>query len=216
MIIFDCDGVLVDSEIISNQVDSDLFATIGYTISPDQMIRRFIGMTKRSIWQVVAQEHGIEFPEALFAQANAEIVARYETQLRAIPGVANAIRAVGDARAVASSSELPKLRLALQVTGLLPLFDPAVFSASQVARGKPAPDVFLFAAAQCGAAPQDCIVVEDSPAGVQAGLAAGMRVIGFTGGAHSYLGHDARLLSEGAAVVVTDMDHLAATVAGMR
>jgi len=216
MIIFDCDGVLVDSEIISNKVDADLFATIGYTISPDQMIRRFIGMTKRSIWQVVAQEHGIAFPEALFAKANAEIVARYETDLRAVPGVADAIRAVGGARAVASSSELPKLRRALQVTGLLPLFDPAVFSASQVARGKPAPDVFLFAAAECGAAPQDCIVVEDSPAGVQAGLAAGMRVIGFTGGAHSYPGHDARLLSEGAAVVVAHMNHLAATVAGMR
>jgi HAD superfamily hydrolase (TIGR01509 family) len=216
MIIFDCDGVLVDSEIISNQVDSDLFATIGYAISPNQMISRFIGMTKRAIWEIVAREHGVVFPEALFAQANAMILARYETDLQAVPGVANAVRAVGVARAVASSSEMSKLRLALQVTGLLPLFDPSVFSASQVARGKPAPDVFLYAAAQCGAALQDCIVVEDSPAGVQAGLAAGMRVIGFTGGAHSYPGHDARLLAEGATVVIPHMDALAETVAGLR
>lgn len=215
MIIFDCDGVLVDSEIISNKVDSDLFATIGYAITPDQMIRRFIGMTKRAIWQAVADEHGIAFPEALFDQANARIVALYATDLRPIPGVAAAAKAVG-ARAVASSSEMPKLRLALQVTGLLPLFDPAVFSASQVAKGKPAPDVFLFAAAQCGVQPKDCIVVEDSPAGVQAGLAAGMRVIGFTGGAHSYPGHDARLLSEGAERIVTHMDHLAAAIAEIR
>ena len=215
MIIFDCDGVLVDSEIISNQVDSDLFATIGYAISPEQMIRRFIGMTKRAIWEVVAREHGVPFPEALFAKANAMIVQRYESDLRPVPGVANAVQAVGAARAVASSSELPKLRLALQVTGLLPLFDPAVFSASQVARGKPAPDVFLYAAAQCGSKAEQCIVVEDSPAGVQAGLAAGMRVIGFTGGAHSYPGHDARLLAEGATVVIGHMDGLEAAVKGM-
>lgn len=216
MIIFDCDGVLVDSEIISNEVDSDLFATIGYSISPDQMIRRFIGKTKRAIWEVVAHEHGIAFPEALFAQANALIVERYETDLRPVPGVANAVRAVGAPRAVASSSELQKLRLALKVTGLLPLFDPAVFSASQVVRGKPAPDVFLYAAAKCRAVPQECIVVEDSPAGVQAGIAAGMRVIGFTGGAHSYPGHDTRLLAEGATVVIGHMDALADVVAGLR
>lgn len=216
MIIFDCDGVLVDREIISNEVASDLFATIGYSISPDQMIRRFIGMTKRAIWEIVALEHGIAFPEALFAQANALIVERYETDLRPVPGVANAVRAVGAPRAVASSSELPKLRLALKVTGLLPLFDPAVFSASQVMRGKPAPDVFLYAAAKCEAVPKECIVVEDSPAGVQAGIAAGMRVIGFTGCARSYPGHDARPLAEGATVVIAHMDALAEVVAGLR
>lgn len=184
MIIFDCDGVLVDSKIISNQVDSDLFATIGYAISPDQMIRRFSGMTKRAIWEVVAREHGVPFPEALFAQANAMIVARYAAGVAG--GGAAPPRSIRRCSAPVRSHAASLRRMC------------SCMPRRNAARSR------------------RIASVEDSPAGVQAGLAAGMRVIGFTGAAHSYPGHDTGLLAEGATVVIPHMDTLAAAVAALR
>jgi HAD superfamily hydrolase (TIGR01509 family) len=215
MIIFDCDGVLVDSEIISSSVDAELLTGLGYPITPGQIVRRFVGMTKHAAWTEIAGELGIAFPQDLYQRGNDIILARYSKELRAIEGVAEAIRAIGGARAVASSSEPAKLHLALTLTRLMPLFEGAVFSASQVAQGKPAPDVFLFAAAQCKVAPNECIVVEDSPAGVRAARAAGMRVIGFTGGSHCLPGHEDQLLLQGAAVIVSHMRDLPGAVADL-
>ena len=212
MIIFDCDGVLVDSEIISNTVDAEAFSALGYPMTAAEMIRRFIGRPKKDIWQQLASEMGKPLPENFAAQVNEATLARYRAELRAIDGVAASIDALPGKKCVASSSELKKLRLALELTGLLEKFDPWVFSASQVARGKPAPDLFLFAAAQCGVAPADCLVIEDSKAGVDAAIAAGMRAIGFTGASHSYPGHAEDLRAAGARLVIAHMKDLPAAI----
>lgn len=208
MIIFDCDGVLVDSEIISNAIDAELMTQAGHPTMAGDLIRGYIGCPKADIWEAIAKLNGLSWPQGLFERAEALLLERIETDLQPVAGVAEALALIPGAKAVASSSALPKLRKSLKRCGLLELFDPAVFSASQVARGKPAPDVFLFAASQCSVAPDECLVVEDSEAGVRAGRAAGMRVVGFTGGLHSYPGHAERLLQAGALAVVTHMRNL--------
>lgn len=205
MIIFDCDGVLVDSEILSNTIDAELMTAAGCPMTAQELIRGYIGRPKADIWQAIGEERGAVWPEGLIDRAGNLLLERMERELHPVEGVADALAAIPGRKSVASSSGLPKLRKALAITGLLPFFDTAVFSASQVARGKPAPDVFLFAAAQCGVAPADCIVVEDSVAGVTAALSAGMRVLGFTGGRHSYAGHGEQLSAAGAHGIVTGM-----------
>lgn len=216
MIIFDCDGVLIDSEIISNAADAEAFTANGFPITTREMIARFMGRPKREIWAEIESEMGRPLPAGLIERIEADIKRRYREELAAIPGVAAAIAAVGGPRCVASSSEMSKLRLALEVTGLLPLFDPHVFSASQVARGKPAPDLFLYAAATMAVDPARCLVVEDSQAGVIAARAAGMRVIGFTGGSHSFDGHAEGLIAAGAERTIVHMDALAQVIAEAR
>jgi HAD superfamily hydrolase (TIGR01509 family) len=208
MIIFDCDGVLVDSEILSNTIDAELMTAAGCPMTAEELIRGYIGRPKADIWRAIGEERGTVWPDGLIDRAGALLLKRMETELHPVAGVADALAAIRDRKSVASSSALPKLRKALAITGLLPFFEPAVFSASQVARGKPAPDVFLFAASQCDVAPADCIVVEDSVAGVTAALSAGMRVLGFTGGRHSYAGHGEELSAAGALDIVTGMQNL--------
>lgn len=208
MIIFDCDGVLVDSEILSNTIDAELMTSAGCPITPEELIRGYIGRPKSEIWRAIAAERGATWPQGMVEQADALLLSRMESELEPVRGVAAALDAIAGPKAVASSSALPKLRRALEITGLLGYFDPAVFSASQVAHGKPAPDVYLFAAARCEVDPADCVVVEDSVAGVTAARRAGMRVLGFTGGLHSYPGHGEQLRDAGALDVVADMDSL--------
>ncbi len=216
MIIFDCDGVLVDSEILSNGIDAELMSGAGYEITAAELIRSYIGRPKAEIWAAIAEERGVPWPEGLLAKADALLLERIETELKPVAGVVEALAQIPERKAVASSSALPKLRKALDRCGLLQIFDPAVFSASQVAHGKPAPDVFLHAARECGVPAERCLVVEDSVVGVHAGLAAGMRVIGFTGGLHSYPGHAAALLAAGAVEIVTNMCDLSEMVSLQR
>lgn len=216
MIIFDCDGVLVDSEILSNAIDAELMTGAGHPITPQDLIRQWIGRPKAEIWAAIAAERGLPWPKGLIEEADARLLQAIDTELRAVEGAAEALARIDPPVAVASSSALPKLRRSLDRCGLLPVFDPHVYSASQVARGKPAPDVFLFAAAQAGADPADCLVIEDSVAGVTAALAAGMRVLGFTGGLHTYPGHAERLREAGALEIVTHMRDLPARVAELR
>lgn len=208
MIIFDCDGVLVDSEIISNAIDAELMTEAGFPITKADLIRSYIGQPKPAIWEAIAQKRGAPWPLGLIDRADALLLERIETDLQPVAGVAEALRLIPGPKAVASSSALPKLRRSLERCGLLDVFDPAVFSASQVARGKPAPDVFLFAASECGVPPGECVVVEDSVAGVTAALAAGMRVLGFTGGLHTYPGHGENLRLAGAFDIVSHMREL--------
>lgn len=208
MIIFDCDGVLVDSEVISNAIDAELMTKAGYPVTAAELIRGYIGCPKPEIWAAIAEERGLPWPEGLVARADALLLDRIATDLAPVAGVAEALALISDRKAVASSSALPKLRASLARCGSLEVFDPQIFSASQVARGKPAPDVFLFAADRCGVAPAECLVIEDSVAGVTAALAAGMRVLGFTGGLHTYPGHAERLIEAGARAVVPHMHDL--------
>ena len=183
-LIFDCDGVLVDSEPLAVAEISAMLARHGVSIGPARIYDQFLGRSFGVLMQAARDEFGVDLTPIATGFA-ADLAARFRAELRPVPGMARAIGAISGRRAVASSSAPARLELSLQLTGLTPLFAPHVYSAAMVARGKPAPDLFLLAAERLAAAPADCIVIEDSPAGIRAARAAGMRVVGFLGGSHA-------------------------------
>jgi HAD superfamily hydrolase (TIGR01509 family) len=218
LVIFDCDGVLVDSEPIANRVLAELLTAEGYPITAEQCEERFTGLRFRAVYGMVEAELGRPLPQSLKAGVHGNILAAFRTGLRPLPGVGEAVRSIPLRRCVASSSAPDWIRTALEVTGLLPLFEPHLFSAVMVEHGKPHPDLFLYAAETMGAAPERCLVIEDSVAGVSAAVAAGMRVIGFTGGGHAHgPAYRAKLAAAGARTIVDrfeGVDLLALAAAG--
>ncbi len=211
LLIFDCDGVLVDSEGLSCQLDAELLTEFGVPYTAEDVAREFIGVSLKDQIARIKGEHGITLPADFSEKLNHRLFARFETDLKPIAGVREAILALPVPRCVASSSVPERIALSLRVTGLSDLFD-HIFSATQVPRGKPAPDLFLHAAVQMGAGAEECVVIEDSTAGVQAAIAAGMRVIGFTGGGHCGPEHGDKLRAAGASVVIDHMADLPKTV----
>ncbi|MBL0404005.1 HAD family hydrolase [Microvirga aerilata] len=211
LLIFDCDGVLVDSEGLSCQLDAELLTEFDVPYTAEDVAREFIGVSLKDQVARIEGKHGIRLPADFSERLNRRLFARFETDLEPIEGVREAILALPVPRCVASSSVPERIALSLRVTGLSDLFD-HIFSATQVPRGKPAPDLFLHAAAQMGAVAQECVVVEDSTAGVQAAVAAGMQVIGFTGGGHCGPEHGDKLRAAGASVVIDHMTDLPKTV----
>ena len=207
-IIYDCDGTLIDSEHIAGSVCADALTRVGWPITMREFNTRFNGVPVAETWAIIRSELPFSLPEGFNDAINAEIKRRAETEVTAVPGVAEAILAIEGLRAVASSTSLEPLNRNLKKTGLAPLFGPHIYSASQVARGKPAPDVFLFAASQIGADPAQAIVIEDSVAGVIAARRAGMRVIGFTGACHGADDIGDRLAAAGALSVIATMAEL--------
>ncbi|MBZ9994296.1 HAD family hydrolase [Mesorhizobium sp. BH1-1-4] len=205
LVIFDCDGVLIDSEFLGCKVVSEALATIGHHITVEEVVRRFTGISFNEMCRILREEKGINPPPELEDLIKKNVQAAFETDLKAIEGAADFVSQLGIPYCVASSSAPSKLRLGLEITGLLHAFEPNVFSATLVPNGKPAPDIFLYAAKQMGVAPGDAIVVEDSIAGVTAGVSAGMRVIGFVGGSHCGPDHAAMLRQAGALMVVSDL-----------
>jgi len=204
MIIFDCDGVLVDSELLEHGVDVEMLAPFGCTASAEELLGRFLGIARRDMYPVMFAELGRAMPEGLLQRREARVWERCRRELRLVPGVETALDALaGIGKCVASSSMPEKLAMKLTVTGIAGHFAPHIFSTALVARGKPAPDIYLHAAAATGHAPSDCIVVEDSPYGVAGARAAGMPVIGFAGGGHAGPSL-ARALSEAGADQVVD------------
>lgn len=185
LVIFDCDGVLVDSETISLEVMLGLLTEAGCPLTPEEGYTHFLGKSLGSVRDWLARERGVTLTDPLLAEMRRRLLARFEAELQPVQGVAEAVQALDLPVCVASSSQPDRIRLSLGVTGLLPLFEPHIFSATMVANGKPAPDLFLLAARSMGADPAACLVVEDSPAGLQAADAAGMRAIAFTGGSHA-------------------------------
>ena len=201
LIVFDCDGVLVDSEVLSIGGVVSVLNEAGVPATY-AMIARYFGMKQADIMLKVSEETGHDIPLELSARIWPAIRDRFEAELKPMPGVADVLRRHPDVpRCVASSSGPDRIRNSLRLTGLLPFFGEDIFSSSQVARGKPEPDLFLFAAASMGVEPSRCVVVEDSPFGVAGARAAGMRVIGFTGGSHIEP-HHARALAEAGALHV--------------
>jgi len=195
LVIFDCDGVLVDSEPISIAVLVEALAAAGVTMSEEEAHVRFLGRSLKSMSEILHDDYGLAIDAAFLDAMRKVLYERFRAELRAVEGVAETVDALGIAHCVASSSQPDRIRLSLTVTGLLSRFEPNIFSASMVARGKPAPDLFLHASAAMGVAPDYCVVVEDSPAGIAAGKAAGMRVVAFTGGSHAKTpGHRETLL----------------------
>jgi HAD superfamily hydrolase (TIGR01509 family) len=212
LLIFDCDGVLVDSEPLSCRIDAEVLTRLGIPYTTEEITRSFVGVSQNDMIARISVERGVTLPDDLGEQINRALFARFETDLKPVDGVRDAILALPYRRCVASSSLPERIALSLRVTGLADLFD-NVFSASEVRRGKPAPDLFLHAASRMEADPAKCVVIEDSIAGVQAACAAGMRVVGFTGGGHCGPEHGARLREVGATTIVAHMADLPRTIA---
>jgi len=216
VIIFDCNGVLVDGEPIANAVAAEEFARAGFPMTPDLVARFFAGRRPADMFAAVEKATGRKLPANFSAVVAAATLRRFRAELRPTPHAAHALTWLRGPKCVASSSSLDRIRISLETTGLLRFFEPRLFSASDVTRGKPAPDLFLRAAERTGVAPSDCIVVEDSPAGVAAATAAGMTSIGFVGGTHAGPELGPMLLAAGARTVIADMRMLKGTVVAIR
>jgi HAD superfamily hydrolase (TIGR01509 family) len=209
LVIFDCDGVLIDSEVIFGRVLGECLIAANFPTTMDEAMMLGIGKNRLTLTAEVEARFGRPLPEGFFETMRARVDIAFEQDLRVIPGIEELLAALPGRRCVASNSHLERVRHALSVTRLLPFFEPNVFSASQVARGKPAPDLFLFAALQLDARPEECVVIEDSTTGVEAAIAAGMPVVGFCGGSHCSGDHADRLIAAGCARVFADMADLA-------
>ncbi|TWB55443.1 HAD superfamily hydrolase (TIGR01509 family) [Rhizobium sp. ERR 922] len=214
LIIFDCDGVLVDSEIIAAQVESKLLTDAGYPISTEEMGERFAGMTWRNILFEVEREASIPLSASLLDKSEKLLDLALASDVQPIPGVPLALSRLPIPRCICSNSSFARIEMMLTKVGYLKLFAPNIFSAKDLGadRVKPKPDIFLHGAKQMNVSPANTIVVEDSVHGVQAARAAGMRVIGFTGASHTYPSHADRLTDAGAETVVSRMADLPGVV----
>jgi len=179
LVIFDCDGVLVDSEPLACAVLAEDLAPLGLDLGADEVRRRFRGLRLSEVLARIEQQLGRELPPGFLERLQRRTFEVLRREVRPMPGVIEALEAIRIPVCVASSGEPEKMRLTLGATGLLERFEGRIFSAVEVARGKPHPDLFLHAAARLGAAPARSIVVEDSVPGVEAGRRAGIPVLGY-------------------------------------
>ncbi len=212
LLIFDCDGVLVDSELVALEELSAMMTDYGHPMDVAACRDAFMGQHNDDIVRGIEARVGRALPGE-GARMRGRMLARLELELEPMPGAASLLARLDGPRCVASSSDRARIGMTLRWTGLDQYFGDHIFSGLDVARGKPAPDIFLHAAARMSVAPADCIVIEDSVAGVQAGVAAGMPVIGFTGGSHTDPSHAARLRAAGAERIVADMAELTVMLA---
>ncbi len=214
LVIFDCDGVLIDSETLVCRVGADVLTAHGFPITAEEIARRFIGRSAAHMFGEIERESGRALPQTLRDDLKARVNAALAGEVVAMPGLVLLLDRLEIPACVASSSDPERLRAALGAAGLYDRFHPHVYSAVQVPRGKPAPDLFFHAAARLGVIPEACIVIEDSEAGVTAGRAAGMEVIGFTGGGHCGPDHGDALRKAGAGRVVPSMADLRPLLCG--
>ena len=210
LVIFDCDGVLVDTETLANRRLAEWISDAGYPVTYEECRKRFCGRSLSSV-QVELKAAGVGIGDDFVERWYRELPNIFGSGVERIPHVETfieAVKAAGIAHCVASSARVEKMLLTLGQTGLLPHFQDVLFSATMVQRGKPAPDLFLHAARTMGVAPVDCIVIEDSVAGTTAGVAAGMRVFSYHGDLHS----DRSGLAGAGGTLFDDMRELAALV----
>lgn len=203
LIMFDCDGVLVDSEIIAGRVDSEHLAEVGFTITPEDVIRRFTGLTSEGIVEIIEAEIGKPLPPEFLEGQQAELNRRLAEEVEAIPGALELLDRLEGPRCVCSNSSTERLRITMERTGLWEKFEPSIWSAVEVGtkRPKPDPNVYLYGLEQFRAEPRETVVIEDSVFGVTAAHAAGCRVVGFTGGQHAWPGLADLLTAAGAETV---------------
>jgi HAD superfamily hydrolase (TIGR01509 family) len=204
LFLFDCDGVLVDSEIIAAKVDAEHLAEVGFTITPEEVVRRFAGLTSAGIVEIVEAEIGKPLPPEFLGEQQAELNRRLAAEVEAVPGAVALLDALDGPRCVCSNSSTDRLKITMQRTGLWDRFAPYIWSAVEVGTRipKPDPNVYRYALDQFRADPRDTLVVEDSVFGVTAAHAAGARVVGFTGGAHAWSGLGDLLIQAGAETVI--------------
>ena len=192
LVIFDCDGVLVDSEVLSCQCLSEVLGECGIALSEDEAVELFLGRSSAALLSHYKDDRRVN-PETFLPELKSRVLQRFSQWLRPIPGVEAVVSRLESLSCVASSSDLDRVSQSLALTGLASLFGSRLYTAQMVERGKPAPDLFLYAAAQMHAAPQRTLVIEDSVSGVTAAKAAGMAVWGFVGGSH-YQSRDGRAM----------------------
>lgn len=181
LVIFDCDGVLVDSEPIANRLLAESIQELGLHYSYDETVRTFVGHPTHVCIALIEELTGRPVPPGFLEGYDAQLVQRLATRVEAVPGVAQVLDELVIPYCVASNGAPSHVRSSLERVGFLPRFEGKIFSSTEVARPKPAPDLFLHAASTMGALPSRCAVIEDTVLGVQAGVAAGMKVFGYTG-----------------------------------
>jgi HAD superfamily hydrolase (TIGR01509 family) len=207
LVIFDCDGVLIDSELLSVRADRECLAECGIELTEAELLERYTGISWAGMVADLVTRHG-PLPADLDERYRRRYWPLLESELQAIPSIVEVLDSLICKICVASSGRPERLKHALSLVGLYDRFHPHIFSAVEVARGKPAPDLFLHAAARMETAPERCVVVEDSVPGVIAGVAAGMSVIGFVGASHCRPDEAARLAAHGGAPVIDNMTKL--------
>lgn len=185
LVIFDCDGVLVDSEPISVAVLLEVLAEAGVDIDEAFAYREFLGRSMATVAVILRESFGLAITDQHLDALRSRLYTRFRKELQPVPGIAHALDALPMARCVASSSQPERIALSLAATGLLERLQPCLYSSTMVKNGKPAPDLFLHAAEAMGYPPEQCLVIEDSPAGIEAARRAGMRVLAFVGGSHA-------------------------------
>lgn len=217
LVIFDCDGVLVDSEIIAARVEAELLTDAGFEISAEELAETYAGLTFKDVLIRVEEISRIPFQISMIDRADELVDRRLRAEVRAIEGVHEAVAAVPVPFCICSNSRTERIEFMLERVRLLPLFAGRIFSALETPTGKtkPSPDVFLHAAETLGADPARCFVIEDSVHGVAGARAAGMRVIGFTGASHSYPGHADALTEAGAETVIRRWPELKSVIAAL-
>jgi len=208
LLIFDCDGVLVDSEVISCRVVSECLAAVGIDLTLVEVMDRYIGVSFRTMLDDLRSRFDGRLLSEFEERYQPRLLTALQRDLKAIDGVEQTLKTLTSRTCVASSSNRERIIFELSTTGLLRYFNDHLFSSTQVAHGKPAPDLFIFAAATMSASPEQCIVIEDSIPGVKAAGAARMRVLGFCGGSHCKPGHGEELIKAGALLLFKHMSDL--------
>lgn len=217
LVIFDFDGVLVDSEIVAARVEAELLTASGYPISPEDLIELYAGLTFKDILLKAEQHADVPLKASLIEEAETLVDKALRRELRAVEGAERAVASVRGPKCICSNSRGERIAFMLRQTGLDRYFSDNVFSAMETptAKPKPAPDVFAYAASRMKADPANCFVVEDSVHGIAGAKAAGMRVIGFTGGSHSFPGHADQLMEAGAETVIRRWADFAGVIAAL-
>lgn len=207
LVIFDCDGVLIDSELLANSAEVEFLKEFGVEIELDDYMTRFLGKSNKDVVRELEGEFGKVLPEDFWARAQTNLFTTFRTELQPTLGIHKLLENLSLPKCIASSSSLKRLDVSLTATKLKDHFHPHIYSGEQVEHGKPAPDLFLFAAEKFQTSPEHCLVIEDSPHGVVAAVAAGMAVVGYTGASHIKAGHEDKLRLVGA-------EHVFSTMAG--
>jgi HAD superfamily hydrolase (TIGR01509 family) len=205
LVIFDCDGVLVDSDRISLRIQAERISALGLPVTYEDCVREFLGIGMPATLRRIEEWLGRPLPEGWEVELEAEVTAAFRRELRPVPGIVEALDRVTLPTCIASSGSHEKLTLTLGLTGLYERFAGRIFSADEVERGKPDPDLFFYAAERMGVVPERCVVVEDSPWGVAAARAAGMSALGYAADAEP---RAAAALAEAGAIVFTAMAEL--------
>lgn len=212
LVIFDCDGTLVDSEWLCNFSTSEVLTAAGYPqYTPEYCLRTFVGAGQSMVWETVARETGKPLPSDAMQQFIDRVAANMDAMAKAAPGIEGVLKVLSQKYkiCVGSNGERPNVVGSLKATGLLPFFsEDRIFTVEDVEKPKPAPDLYLHAAAKMGVPPARCLVVEDSVAGATAGVAAGMKVFGYHGLAHDQTSQAGHLKNAGVHIVSPDLKDL--------